>query len=492
MATPTVAFSAVTAPGGTGTSITPTLSTHAVGDVLLIFVGNSGNVSWGTVAGWTLLNQSKVGTAANGVIGTWLWHKVVSGDSIPLSGPVFALGATVTRHATCRTLRGADLEGVFTLTEWDDRGFTSGTSNPARPPTVISNAPEKLFLHDYVSKSATNAPDPSGYTQDQEAIASGTLVINSSRKDVADQGTTLSNQDASPTSGVRWVAGILSVPSPDYVYYRSSSSATVASGTNITPALPTGATASDVNGRKYLIIATVEAAGNNIAIAPNTPADWTEITGFSNNTSGNGTTVRKYWCLFDGSMDRRFNRPTAGELSAYLNAYHNSHQTNPIGVVNNRQNASSTTSTWDALTRTSTRVLMNATCVADGTPTFTAPSGWTERMDGLGMTCAEQHLNATGSTASASFTLSTASPTLVGLLEIRSVSSVGTLVIQNSSHSHAAESPSLTQVHALALQSASHAQTAENVTLTVASGGVSAQYGGLHQGIFGRMFSGVN
>lgn len=471
MAFPTSANSVVTDPGGTGSTIVPTLpSGHAVGDVIEIFVGKTGNVAWAAPAGWTIVQQLTIGTSTNGLVATLLQHTVVSGDSLPLASPTCSLGATVTRGAIAFVKRGADVEGVHVLHEWLAQSGATGTANPIRPASTTTRSPENLITHYYAQRTATNAPEPSGYTEVQQIVISGTLVINVSEKNVADQQTVLANQDASPTGGARWAGIISCTPSPDYPYHRSSSSATVASGTQVTPALPTGTTASDVNGRKDLIIATVEASGNAIAIVPNTPADWTEITGFSDNTSGNGTTVRRYWCLFDGSMDRRFNRPTNGELSATLNTYHNCHQTTPIGAVNKRQNASSTTSTWDALTRTATKVAMEATCVADAVPTFTSPATWMERFDGLGISCSVQPFNATGSTASASFTLSTASPTLVGLVEIVGAASsvAATLVIQNASHAHSADNLALTQVHSLVVQDASHSHTAQNVVLTQA------------------------
>ena len=436
MPTPTTFNSVVTNPSGTGTTIVPTLPTHDVGDVIEILVGNTGNTTWTAPAGWTRRHQSTVGNSSTGQVGTLLIRRVLSGDTLPLASPTCTLGATVTRGAIAITRRGADVEGVYTLPEWAATNTTTGTSNPIRPPSVTTPAPDMQVYHYYVQRAATNAPEPSDYTQIQEIVISGTLVLNVSEKNVADQQTVLSNQDVSPTSGVRWTGMISCAPSPDYPYHRSMSSATVASGTSVTPALPTGTTASDTKGNKDFVIATVEAAGNAIAIAPNTPADWTEVTGFSDNTSGDGTTVRKYWCLFDGSMDRAFTRPTNGELSAYLNTYHNCHQTIPIGNVNKRQNASSTTSTWDALSRSNSKVVMNATCVADATPTFTSPATWTERMDGLGMTCADQPFDATGSTASASFTLSSGSPTLVGLVEIKGIASEGAAQVQATRTMH--------------------------------------------------------
>lgn len=420
MAFPTTVAPVVTNPGGTGNTITPTLpSGHAAGDVIEIWIGNSGVTTWSAPAGWIIKQQiASGGNASTGVVGTLLRRLVLPGDTLPLTSPTCTLNATVTRGAIAFVKRGADIDGVHTAPEWLAFSGTTGSANPIRPTSVTTRSPENLVTHYYVQRAATNAPEPSNYTQVQEIVISGTIVINVSERNVAAQATVLNNQDASPTSGVRWVGMMSCTPTPDYPYYRASASATVASGTSVTPALPTGTTASDVNGRKDFVIATVEAAGNAIAIAPNTPGDWTEITGFSDNTSGNGTTARKYWALYDGSLDRAFTRPTNGELSAYLNTYHNVHQTVPIGAVNKRQNASSTTSTWNALTRTTAKVTMNSTCVADAVPNFTSPTGWIERMDGLGMTCCDQSFDATGSTASASFTLSTASPTLVGLIEI--------------------------------------------------------------------------
>lgn len=488
MATPTIFNSTVTSPGGTGTSITPTLSTHAVGDVLLIFVGNTGNVAWSTVAGWTLLNQTIVGTAANGVVGTWLWHRVVSGDSLPLTNPVLALGATVTRHATCRTIRGADQEGVFTLTAWEDRGFTSGTSNPVRPPTVVSNAPEKLFIHDYVSKSATNAPDPSGYTQDQEAISSGTVVVNSSRLNVSAQNTSLANQDASPTSGVRWVAGILSVPSPDYVYYRAGSQATTASGTSVTPTKPTGTTNSDLSGRKDVMIATVEGGGSTTLAAADSGL-WTAIPAWSTTTSGGGSSVKKFWAYATASPNMQFTRTGTGEISACVTTYYNCHQTNPIGLASVAQVASSTTSTWSALLRAGTKFTVQATCVADGVPTFTSPSGWVERMDGLGITCAEQIFNAAGSSASAAFTLSSASPTLVGLTELIGVSSVTDLTTGLSGNAGTSAIGSLAQSRGVATSgnaaTASLGSLSPSLSFTLAGNAATSAIGTLTVSVSG-------
>lgn len=418
MAAPTVFDSNPTDPGGTGSSITPVLSTHATNDHIVIWIPNTGNTAWaGNPAGWNRIDQRLVGNSGNGIVGTWLWKKATSASE---TNPLCNLGATVTRHAHAATIRGADLEGAFTLPEWGARGFATGTTNPISPPDVTTPAPEMLVLIGYGSRAGTDAPDQSGYTQAEEIITSGTLVSNLSYKTVADPATLLSNQDASPTSGARWVAGILCIPSPDYVYYRSGSQALQANALNATPNLPTGTSSSDTSGRKDCVLATVECAGTP-TVAPNTPADWTQIAGeWQTTTSGDGTTVRKYWTLYNGTLDRQFNRGTSGEIFVYFSVYRNTDQTNPIGAIEAQQNANSSTSTFPALTRTETKSTVQATCVADATPSFTIPSPWIERNDSNGIICADQAFNAGGQVASDSFTLSTASPTAAGLVEILS------------------------------------------------------------------------
>lgn len=429
MAAPIVFDSLATNPGGTGSTLTVNLSTHAADDILLIFLPKTGNAAWTVPAGWLAIDQRSVGNSSNGVHGSWFARQVLTGDTLPLADPVCTLGATVTRAAVCRTIRGGSLEGIFVAPAYGARGFSTGTGNPVRPPSITTLAPEMLALHCYGQRSATDAPDPTDYTQDEEVIISGTLVMNASRRTVADQNTTLANQDASPTSGARWVAGIICIPSADYPYYRAGSQATTASGTSVTPVKPAGTTNSDVLGNADVMIATVEGSGSTTLAATDTGL-WTEIGGaWSGTTSGGGSSVKKFWAKATATPNMQFTRTGTGEISACITTYYGCDQTNPIGTFDADARASSTTSTFDAITRTVTKVLVQATCVADAVPTFTSPSGWIERMDGLGIACSDQIYNAIGSSASASFTLSSASPTLVGLLEIIGLESQGPTIV---------------------------------------------------------------
>lgn len=431
MGASTTVDSAVSNPGGTGNTLVITLpSTQAVNDVLFIWITNTGNAAWGTSpnwglnqSGWSRKAQFSVGTSSNGVVCTLLYRKLVSGDTLPLTNPTATLGATSTRSAVSWTERGADIEGVFVLPEWGDYIQAVGTANLIDLPDVTTHSPQMHVIHCYGQRAATNAPQPTGYTQltNGEVVISGTLVNNVSEKTVADAQTLLADQTVTPTSGARWGAVLICIPSPDYVYYRSGSQALTASGTSVTGTLPSGTASSDWRSNKDLVIATVEAGGTP-TISPQVGGDWTEITGFATTTSGNGTTVRKYWALYDGTLNLQFNRSTTGEIAVCLTTYRNSDQTNPIGNVNVRQNASSTTSTWNALTRSETNATVSATCVADGTPSYTSPITWTERMDGNGIACSDQVFATAGSTASASFTLSAANATAVGLVELLSVS----------------------------------------------------------------------
>lgn len=219
MAFPTIRDSTLTNPGGTGSTITPVLSTHAAGDVVYILIGNTGNALWaGNPANWLRVDQRTVGTSANGLVGSVFRRRVLAGDTLPLANPIFTLGATVTREAFAISIDAAFEDSAFAHPAWNVHGFNTGTNNPIRPPSITTVTAETLILHFYFQRSATNAPDPSTYTQNEEIIISGTLVGNLASKTVAAQGTVLSNQDASPTSGVRWSAGIISIPPPmDFV-----------------------------------------------------------------------------------------------------------------------------------------------------------------------------------------------------------------------------------------------------------------------------------
>lgn len=215
MAVPTIRDSTSTNPGSTGTTITVVLPTHAAGDVIYIPIGNTGNVTWaGNPANWLRVDQRTVGTATNGLVGSVFRRRVLIGDTLPLANPVFTLGATVTRVAFAISIDGAFEDSAFVHPSWNVHAFNTGTANPIRPPSITTLVAESLILHFYFQRAATNAPDPSTYTQDEEIIISGTLVGNLASKAVATQGTVLSNQDASPTSGARWVSGIASIPPP--------------------------------------------------------------------------------------------------------------------------------------------------------------------------------------------------------------------------------------------------------------------------------------
>lgn len=423
MATPITVASVVTNPGGTGSNIVPTLPSHQADDVIEIFVGKTGNVAWSAPAGWTIKHQSIVGTSSNGTVGTLLYRRVLSTDSLPLPNPTCNLGATVTRGAIAITKRGADTESVYNSASWGATSTTTGTANPIRPFSVVTPAPEMLVHHYYCQRTATNAPEPTGYTEDQQIIISGTLVLNVSEKNVADQQTTLNNQDASPTSGARWVGMISCTPSSDYPYYRAGSQATTASGTSVTPAKPTGTTDNDTRGNADVMIITVEGSGSTTLAMADTGL-WNEVGGaWSGTTGGGGSSVKKFWCYATLTPNMQATRTGTGEISACVTTYYNCDQSNPIGVFDADARASSSAPTFDAITRGSTKSVVTATVVADGTPTFAFPGGWTERMDGLGIGCGDQTYNAVGDSASGSIGLSAASPTLIGLLELIGIAS---------------------------------------------------------------------
>lgn len=402
----------VSNPGGTDTTLAVTVASHQEDDILKIALSWKGVQNPTTPAGWNSYGISTTGNSTNGLGMVVYWRRVNPAETV--SNPTITIGGTaVERLAVSWVERGADIDNPGD-TFWI-RQQTVGNSATPTPPTITTLAPNYLIMEVVAARGNTAITEPTGYTEIADAAVGSTLALHVSHKTQA-TAATLSGQSASITSN-RWVAAIIAVPSPDYPYFRSQTSQT-ATSTQVTGTPPTGLTSADFYGRKDLILATVEAAGT--APSPNTSADWTEIATWSTTTSGGATTVRQYAALYDGTIDFVFIRTGSGEISLNLSVYRNAHQATPIGNVNVRQNASSTTSTWDALLRSFTKSTVAAMCVADGTPSYTAPAGWTEREDGFGMTCADQIFEDGGSTDSASFTLSTASPTAVGLVEILS------------------------------------------------------------------------
>lgn len=418
MAVPVPQSEEVSAPSGTATTIVIGLTTLAYeeDDVIEIVVGWKGNQAPTALTGWTHRFTNTTGTATTGCgQGIW-WRRVAPSETI--SNPTLTIGGTaVERRAVASVYRGADVDNPAN-TFWQKQQTVGNSATPT-PPTVTTLAPEYLLAHSVTCRGNSAITPPTGYTEQQDTAEGTTICVEVSTKTQL-TAAAVSGQAAAISSN-RWVAAMIAIPSKDYPYFRSGAQAT-ASSTSVTPALPTGTTAADFYGNKDLIIATAEAAGT--APVPNTPGDWNEITEWSTTTSGGATTTRKWWALYDGTIDRQFNRTGSGEISVCLTTYRNCNQTDPIGNTGVRQNASSTTSTWNALTRSNSKVAVQATCIADNTSTYTSPAGWTERMDGLGIAHSDQIFDAAGSTASASFTLSTASPTLVGLLELIGVSSV--------------------------------------------------------------------
>lgn len=412
MGVPVSQAEVVSAPTGTGTTIIITLPSHQEDDLLIVQAGWKGNQAPTALTGWNLWFSQATGTAANGCgQGVW-WRRVAPSETV--SDPTLTIGATaVERRAIAYCIRGADIDNPAN-TFWQKQQ-TVGNSTTPTPPGVTTLAPNYLLLHLVTCRGNTAITPPTGYNEEQDSAEGTTICAEGSTKPQA-TAATVSGQAASINSN-RWVAAIIAIPSPDYPYFRSQTSQT-ATGTSITGTLPTNTTAADFYGRKDLILATVEAAGT--APSPNVPGDWTSIATWETTTSGGATTVRQYWALYDGSISLQFDRSGSGEISLNLSTYRNPHQTAPLGNVNVRQNASSTTSTWDALTRSATKTTVVAACIADGVPTYSSPAGWTEREDGFGMSACDQVFEDTGSTASASFTLSTASPTAVGLIEVLS------------------------------------------------------------------------
>jgi hypothetical protein len=404
----------VTNPGGTGATITPTISSHQEDDILIIQAGWKGNQAPTALTGWTHWFTNTTGTASNGLgQGVW-WRRVNPSETV--TSPTLTLGATaVERIAICYTIRGADIDNPAN-TFWQ-RQQTVGNSTSPTPPSITTAAPNYLLLHLVSCRGNSAITEPSGYTEQQDAAVSTTIAVEGSAKTQA-TAATVSSQAATISSN-RWVAAIIAIPSPDYCYFRSQTS-TTATATSVTGTLPTGTTDADFYGRADGMIAIVKAAGSGIDITPTDAVNWTNVANLDIDTGTGSDSIEVFATEYASGRNLQFTRPTSGVISVQLLTYRNVHQTSFIGASNGRQN-SGTPAPFDALDRTSTRSTMVAVIVvdADTNGVHTAPAGWTEHSDGLGIGSADQVFEDIGSTTGASWTTANAA-NIAGLVEIKS------------------------------------------------------------------------
>lgn len=412
MGVPVPQSQVVTNPGGTGTTITIVLPSHVEDDEIEIVVAWKGNQAPTVLTGWTHRFTPTTGTATNGLgIGVW-WRRV--GPSETVSNPTLTIGATaVERIAIAFLTRGADIDNPGN-TFWQKQSTVGNSASPA-PAGITTLAPNYLLYQIVAARGNTAITPNASYTELQDAAVGSTLALNLTHRTQATAATV--SGETSTISSNRWVAAIIAIPSPDYPYFRSQTS-TTANSTGVTGTLPTGTTDADFYGRADGMLAVVKAAGSGINITAD--AAWANVANWDIDTSTGSDSVEVFAAEYASGRSLSFTRPTSGVISVQLLTYRNIHQTAFIGNSSANTQAG-TPSTFDAQVRQNTKSTVVSLIVtdADANNVHAAPSGFTERSDGLGIGSADRTYEDGGTTPAGSWTTTNAA-NVVGLIELLS------------------------------------------------------------------------
>lgn len=408
MDTPVVASNT---PSGTGTTCPSTLPSHQEDDILAVQFGWKGNQAPQVLTGWNLWFSQATGTAANGCgQGVW-WRRVNPSETV--SAPTLTIGATaVERKCNAVRIRGADIDNPANSFWLKQQSV--GNSTAPTPAGITTLAPAYQLLHFVTCRGNSAVTQPTDYTELADVAEGTTLCVEVSFKNQATAGT-ISGQAASISSN-RWVAAIVGIPSPDYPYFRAQTS-TTANGTGVTGILPTGTTEADFYGRADGMLAIVKAAGSGVAITP-TDSAWLNLTGWDLDTSTGSDSVEVFWAKYASGRNLAFPRSGSGNIAVQLLTYRNIHQT-AFNGNSSAKTQTGTPSTFDAQARQNTKstVLTVIATDADTNNVHTAPSGFTERSDGLGIGMADRVYEDGGSTPSGNWTTTNAA-NVVGLIEL--------------------------------------------------------------------------
>ncbi len=413
MGVPVSQAEAVSAPSGTATTIAITVSAHQEDDILEIVVDWKGNQAPTVLTGWTHRFTLTTGTATTGIgQGQW-WRRVGVGETV--SDPTLTIGTTaVERRAICHTIRGADIDNPAN-TFWQKQQTVGNSATPT-PPAITTLVPNYLLLHSVACRGNSAVTPPTGYNEEQDTAEGTTVCLETSTKTQA-TAATVSGQAASITSA-RWVASIVGIPSSDYAYFRSATS-TTANGTSVTGTLPSGTTDDDFYDRADGMLAIVKAAGSGVTVTP-TDSAWLNLTGWDLDTSTGSDSIEAFWAEYASGRNLNFARSGSGNIAVQLLTYRNVHQT-AFNGNSSAKTQTGTPSTFDAQARLNTKSTVVSVIVADADTNnvHTAPSGFTERSDGLGIGSADRVYEDTGTTPSGSWTTTNAA-NIVGLIEILS------------------------------------------------------------------------
>lgn len=183
--------------------------THAVDDVMVIFVNSTGGINMTMPAGWVRLFWQPNGTTNTAAC---FVKRSLSADVSATSFTV-TLGASQTAVAAIYIYRGSFAEVANFV-----RTVIAGTNNAPTSPTFNVPTPDTVVLNGIASPNNAGITPPSGFTEDFDLgspSATPVIKIDVSNKGFSSAGPAGSLAGGLPSSQA-WVSGALAIPSLDY------------------------------------------------------------------------------------------------------------------------------------------------------------------------------------------------------------------------------------------------------------------------------------
>jgi len=438
------------------TSVTVTLPTHAIGDILVVILGKTNSAAVTNPSGWfNLRSQQASGT----VLSQSSHYRVATQAGTP--APVFTF-ASSTGVAQVLVIRDADPVVPFASS---GTGATSGTSF-GWGTLAAPDAPRMLhvFTIDRLTGnsggSSLTAPG-SGYTEHYETH-NGTAIHTWAASELQTAAGAVGASNATGTNSVRWVAQSFLFRSKNYPIFRSGAGIASAASTTVSVPLPAGTVADDAQ------FAHLRVVSPTVTVTPAAGVGWAEVGSAVTNQAG--TERLHTWArrvpaspaatvfTFSSSVTR------TGLSVTYRNAVASPGALLAAGESTASGSASPVSVAGFAPDHTNTTLLLWAI----GNPTtvtYTAGTGQTERMDNLASWLGDEAWETTDATGAQTATISAAANWAARLIALKSPVSAAGGVARTVTGTQPAAAGDLTRQKA-ALRALAGAQPAASAVLT--------------------------
>lgn len=379
-------------------------------DLLIVKISYTAAPTPNILAGWT-----RRGFQANGTLlgQVWFLKYATAADCNPFATYPFTFSASTTAWAGIKVL--ANVDPTLDLATVDFIQST-GTTNAPTTATFNTSQPDSLIVDGVATRTVSAVTEPSGFSESVDSgstVAAPTTIRGQlSTKQQASVGAT-GALVASIATSQAWVSGAIAIPGPDYPAFRAGSTGTSATP-NATVAKPAGVKIGD------LLLHVVELA----ATSPSTFQVHRSPTfaPLCDVTSG-GTRVSVFWKIADATDQNvttsySINHSTGtATMTVHMLAIRNV-RASAIGAWSLVALASTATPTTESITTQLANALLVAIFDQVGSNTATAPTGFTERTDSVGMETSTNFQTTQGASGTKQATYTGAAVSIAGLLEI--------------------------------------------------------------------------